>query len=381
MKYSVQLALDDIGAYYSNSEVVNMFYISAYFTEDKSICGHIFLGLFPNSEEIFSALHILHKHQLAEFTPGMMFTVSTSIQSQTRDLLKEQKKEKIILTIAVGLVNYLLTSDEGCPRCLNHATSVLKHASIDAELVKASIGLPGRVAMRLATENGLDETLSFCDSILCILGRSVGESHEATLDLQYDLSALLARKGQHAEAIAVLQSLHETHSKYSGKDEAVLILVTEAKKLYDLSKYEEALQLYRAIFGERKVSETTNKIVLLAWRSYAFLLRDLGEHSEAIQVLKEVIQHGTENSKFGASEILFMKSSIAHVHVKQKEYEEALELFREVFLEMKDYLGENHPDTRSAKLDIGVVLDKNGNCEEASEIFKSLVNPAPQTYN
>ncbi|GFY70803.1 tankyrase [Trichonephila inaurata madagascariensis] len=380
MENWIQNAVHRIGATYKNTVAVNVFYISAYFKEDEGICKHMFLGLIPDTEEVHSVVRLLQSSKLVELTYHSMFIVPPFIQKQTRNLLKEQNKEAIVLTVALGLVNYLLMCDRICALCINHAMSVLKYVSSNTELVNSLIGLPGRIAMCLVTENKLNEAISFCDSLLSTLHESVGESHKATLDIQYDLSGLLALKGNHEGAILHLQYLHEKNWEYSAKDETTLILITTAKELYESSKYEEALQFYRAIFGERKISESTSEIVLIALNKYALLLKDLGRHTEAIQVLNEVIEHGRKTSKFTVG-ILKMKSTIAHIHVDQRNFSLALEHFREVFNEMKDCRGENHPDTQSAKQDLAIALQHNGNYYEASKIFESIVEVLSEIYD
>ncbi|GFT53897.1 tankyrase [Nephila pilipes] len=342
MENWIQYAMNDVYVTCKDPEAVNMFYISAYFTED--ICNHMFLGLFPDTEKVNNVVLLLHG-------------------------------------LAIGLVNNLLACNASCVRCLNNAMSVLKHASFDTELVNSSIGLPGQVAMCLANQNGLTEAISFSYSILNILNESVGESHQATLDLQNDLSALLVLKGKYAEATVLLQSLHEINSKHSGTEETTLILVTAANELYELSKYEEAFELYQAIFGERKVSETKSNIVLIAWKNYAFLLKDKGKHTEALNILKEVIQYKSETLKLHAVEILKMKSSIAHVHLEQKELVQAVEHYQEAFHEMTDSVEEDHQDTQIARQDIGIILQHTGNYDELSEVFESEADTLIQTYN
>ncbi|GFR08044.1 ankyrin repeat domain-containing protein 50 [Trichonephila clavata] len=263
----IQRIVDQIGATYENPTAVNMFYISAYFKEDEGICRHIFLSLLPDTEEVHSAVRLLKSCNLIKFTYHSMFIVPSSIQNQTRILLKDQNKETIVLAEAIGLVNYLLICDPICALCLNHAMSVLKYVSNNTELVNSMIGLPGRIAMHLVTQNKFNQAISFCNSLLSTLHESVGGSHKATLEIQYDLSGLLALKGNHEEAIVLLQSLHEKNLEYSQKDETTLILTTTAKELYELSKYEEALQLYQAIFGERKISATTSRRLRKTYRS------------------------------------------------------------------------------------------------------------------
>ncbi|GFR08046.1 tankyrase [Trichonephila clavata] len=58
-----------------------------------------------------------------------------------------------------------------------------------------------------------------------------------------------------------------------------------------------------------------------------------------------------------------------------------MEHFREVFNEMKDCKGENHPDTQSAKQDMGIALQCKGSYYEASKIFGSIVEVLSETYD
>ncbi|PRD24466.1 UNVERIFIED_CONTAM: Tankyrase [Trichonephila clavipes] len=76
-----------------------------------------------------------------------------------------------------------------------------------------------------------------------------------------------------------------------------------------------------------------------------------------------------------------MKSTIACIHVDQRNFSLALENFREVFNKMKDCRGENHPDTQSAKQDVGIALQHNGNYYEASKIFESIVEVLSEIYD
>ncbi|GBM48535.1 Ankyrin repeat, PH and SEC7 domain containing protein secG, partial [Araneus ventricosus] len=276
-------------------------------------------------------------------------------------------KEENVLTEAIYLLTFHLLKDEIHPNYVDHALSLLTYVREFDELTEISVNLPSLIVTALRRQNRLGEAYTFGKMALEFLEKTVGESHAATLSLQHNLATVLDARGQYAKVMKTMQELNKKDLKYSTTGEITKSLILHAKTLCELSKYEEALPLYQIILGERTLDSkiALDSEISTAWHDYALLLSDMGRHSEAMDILQDVLSQRKKvlspDDQYGLS----TKRSMASVLQAQGKYVQAMKQLQEVFHESTKVYGEYYPGTLQAERDIGTLLLHKGDHKKA----------------
>jgi tetratricopeptide (TPR) repeat protein len=104
----------------------------------------------------------------------------------------------------------------------------------------------------------------------------------------------------------------------------------------------------------------------------AEVLDNQGKYEEALQIYQEVFKKQKE--KLGPNHIktLITRRDMAYVLKNQGKYEEALQIYQEVCEKEKEKLGPNHPDTLTTLHYMALVLKNKGKYEEALQIYQEV---------
>lgn len=370
----IKQALDAISKKENGNKTLEILNIISYFAPENIHTG-MFLSSLGNEEELGAAIKLLKQYLIVDSgQEETTLNVNRLVQKVVRTNLEKQKKAEEILKKALGLLfkNSINSSN------LDHTISVWSYVSRYRELIKESSGLPSHIVNELRKCVKYEEANIFGWKALDLLKRTIGESHPATLTLQHNVGTLLGVEGKYKEALEILLPLYEKDVELSGQKEVLDTLIVVARQLCELSRYDEALPIYQSLFGSRQVSETRDRTVLTAWHDYALLLSDLGKYCEPLEILREILKKRSEILGVENDDTLSVKSSIAHIFIKQSKYCEALEVFQEVFDKRMAVLGENHIDTLRTRNDIALVLLNQGKYDEALEIYEVVAKKFEQ---
>lgn len=374
----IRQALDEISKEENGHKALEILNIISYFAPEQNIHAGMLLSSIVNEEELEAAIRLLKRYSVIGLGQERTTLIANRlVQKVIRKNLQEQKKDEAVLRKAVGIFVEELENIHSSNA--EHAMSVWSCASKYQELIKESNGMPNLIVNALkACMNKYEEATTFGLKELDLLKRTIGEDHFATLNLQHSIGALLGIQGKYKESLEILLPLYEKDNELSGKKEVLDTLVLIARQLCDLSRYDEALTLYRDLLGGRQVSEATDRTILTAWHDYAVLSSDLGKDYEALELLGPVLIRSSEILGVDNDDTLVVKNSIAHIFMKQTKYREALKLFEEVFDKRMVGLGENHMDTMRAKNCIALVFLSTGKYKEALKIYEELARKFEQ---
>ncbi|CAL1269939.1 unnamed protein product [Larinioides sclopetarius] len=352
----------------SNGEkALKILYMLAYFAPAKSIHLDMLLCVFNDiRKELDAPIQLLKKKYLiVESNNQQMFLIEKQIQKEIRTFLKQNNKEKDSLREAVNLQTFHLLKDDIHLNYIDHTLSLLVYIHESGDLVEISVGLPSLMVMALRKLNRLLEAYVFGNNALTLLEKALGETHAEILNIRHNLANVLDVEGQHTEAAQVLKELIEKDLKYSSVDELTRYIVHHARRLCKLSRYKDALSLYQILIGEKSVLDTFDSETLTTWNDYAVLLSHMGRHSEASEILQNVLllqrRVLVEDDEFG----LLTRQRLANVFREQGNYVRALEEIKEVFRESTKFHGELYSDTLRAERDLCILLLSKGDHKEA----------------
>ncbi|GFQ83742.1 ankyrin-1 [Trichonephila clavata] len=377
MEERIRQALRAISKEENGARALDILNMSTYFMPARNIHMDMFSCL-CDTEELKAVIRLLKQHSLIESEErSTTYIVKEKVQKTLRKFMKERGKERTVLVKTITLLQTLL-KDVTHPSVLDHALSVLAFASEYEDLVEISIALPSIIIMKLMKLNKLVEAYSYGRKAMNFLKNNVGEKHAATLTLQHNLATILSAQGKHAETIKTLQLLYENDKEVSGSEEKTHTLVTEARQLCELSKYDEALHIYQILIAEGRVSDTLDDTILTAWHDYALLLHDMGRLSEAFDILQDVLAQHMKVFSVEDNETLQVRCSMACVLMAQENYNRALLHYRDVLETRQRLLGELHPDTLRTRRDIGVVYQYKANYIEALKVLQDVAEKFTQ---
>ncbi|CAL1280523.1 unnamed protein product [Larinioides sclopetarius] len=397
MSDEIHQAIAAIGEERNGEQALQILYLSAYFAPTKNIYLDMFLDLIVKRKDVGAAIELLNKNSLIDFfSKDTAFVMKKTTQKVVRAFLKRNGEEKEMLLIAFPLIKLRLIEDKIHPNYVDHALSLITYIHEFPEFMEFAAELPSFVVVALRKQNRLEEAFEFAKNALDFMKRLFGEGHPATLSLQHNMTGVLEKGGKHAKAEKASKELHEKDSKYSTKNEMVESSILHARELCELSKYEEALPLYQKLLGDRKVLETFESGVLVAWNDYGTLLNDMGRHSEAVCILQDVIiqkrivqipddQYGEERLGKLHPDTLRAERDIGLVLLSKGDFEEALKILETVEKKFNQVLRENHPDILCTRANITTVLihlkkfDKA--LEIAQDVYKAYRNCLGEKHN
>ncbi|KAF8788245.1 Glutamate receptor 1 like protein [Argiope bruennichi] len=426
MSEEIHQAIEEIREKRNGSKALQILHMSAYFSSTEVIHLDMFLDIVATTEETEDSIQLLKQKSLIESYSKDTFGVKKTIQKEIRAFLKRSGKERQILMAAFVLMKYhLIGHHETHLNYVDHALSLLSYIREFPDLVELSASLPNLVVLTLQRQSRLEEAFEFAKTALKFLERILGQGHTETLAMQHTLALVLEKKGKLGEAEKVSKELYEKDLKYSTKKEITECLISRARQLCELSKYEDALLVYQELIGDTTVLETFESGVLTAWNDYGTLLNDMGRHSEAISILEEVLVQKrkvlTPDDKYGEEylgilhpdtlraerniglvllnkgdydealktlenvevklkkvyadnhlEILCTRGNIIAALINLERYDEALEISYDVYEAYKNSLGEKHNETLRVKHHIGSIYLRQRRLEEAVNIFQDV---------
>ncbi|GFT22666.1 hypothetical protein TNCV_3112951 [Trichonephila clavipes] len=220
--------------------------------------------------------------------------------------------------------------------------------------------------------------------------------------------------GKFAEAEKLLTSVLKENIKSSNQTEEFITKHAFTRLLLEQSQYKEALAIFQTILGDEDISEISDEVVLAAWHNYGNLLMNMGQLSEAYNILRDVLKRTKEicdpenydisNTRMIMAAILrkqgrytkalelydeivydrtqslgechfktlMAKESSALVLIKQQRFDEALLIYYDVFEKLKRALGESHPEVLTTRANIAGALNNKGEREKAYEIYTDV---------
>ncbi|GBL86403.1 Ankyrin repeat and protein kinase domain-containing protein 1 [Araneus ventricosus] len=348
-------------------KALQILYMAAYFTPLKNIHLDMFSCLFNDSKvDLEAAIRVLKKKDLIAKTHNQrIFLVQKATQKEIRTFLKQTGEERSVLMQALILHSIHFLNYEIPPNYIDHALTLLTYVRESDDPIEISFGLPSLIVTALRRHNRLAEAYVFGKNALEFLESAVGETHAEILALRHNLATVLDAEGQHTKAVKVLHELNEKELKYLTVEEITKSLVKHARKLFQSSKYGDALSLYQLLLEERPVLDTFDSEILTAWHDYALLLSHMGRHSEANDILQDVVSQRRNVLVEDDEYVLVTRHSLANVFREQGNYIRAMEGLKEAFHESTKFHGGLHPHTLRAELDIVTLLLLENDTEEA----------------
>ncbi|CAL1269937.1 unnamed protein product [Larinioides sclopetarius] len=378
MAEEIHQAITTIREEANGENALKILYISAYLTPAKGLHLDMFLSVCnDNEKELFAATQRLKQKSLMHtiddvYSNKSGFLITELVQNEIRTFLKKNGNEKDVLAVAIDLLTIHLSKEEIHPNYIDHALSVVTYVLESGELLESSVRLPSLILTALKRQNRLGEAYVFGENALKFLAKALGDTHEEILTLRHNLPTMLDAEEEHSKAVKVLQELTEKDLKFSSVEEITKCLVQHAKRLSELSRYEDASTLYEILIGTKTVLETFDSEILTAWHDYAVLLSEVGHLSIAINILEDVFLQKRKVIVKGDEYGLVTRNRLASVLQKQGKYTEALEQFKEVWCESRKRYGELYPQTLRMKRDIGNLLLHKGEYEEALKILEDV---------
>jgi tetratricopeptide (TPR) repeat protein len=162
---------------------------------------------------------------------------------------------------------------------------------------------------------------------------TLGELDLKTLGVRTNLGALLADKGQAAEAEPFLLELIGDYEKL-GRDESADVLRVKhdlAKVYHDAGRYREAQDLFEEVFERRRTllgeenMETLSTLVGLG-----SALAELGELEEAQTLFNEAVTSTTYRRNWRIPDVLVARFNVAEVELRRDRPEAAAEILPEL---------------------------------------------------
>ncbi|GFY48747.1 hypothetical protein TNIN_63171 [Trichonephila inaurata madagascariensis] len=365
MEESVVWVLEMICVENHGVEAIKILFVSSYLAPGI-IASDVLLSVVMESRSLTCAMELLKKHSLIERTGSETdFIIKKYTQSTIRNILKNLGLEKRFLShILCKLWEQLVQV-----KYVDHLMSFLTHAKEYQSFHKLIISVRDLVLNNLLEQTRIQEAYSFSKVALNFLRNNLGVTHPITLDFQYNITILLGEMGKFAEAEKLLTSVLKENIESSNQREEFITKHALARHLLEQSKYKEALAIFQTILGDEDISETSDEVVLAAWHNYGHLLMNMGQLSEAYNILRDVLKRTREICDPEDDDISNTRMIMAAVLRKQGRYTKALELYDEIVYDRTQSLGECHFKTLMAKESYALVLIKQQRYDEALFIY------------
>lgn len=207
-----------------------------------------------------------------------------------------------------------------------------------------------------------------------------GEDHPDTLNLLNELSVALAGQGRWEEASAVLRDLidRQARVKASADPETITARASLGSILEKLGRPGEAEPLLRAAYEDsRRLLGTDHPTTRGAASNLASTLQDLGRLGEAEPLYLEswqAFERGDEHP-----DVLVGAANHANLLATRGEFERAATLFDRLIESHRRVLGADHPRTADVLSLAAPLLENLGQLERAEAMFRELLQIREQS--
>ena len=241
------------------------------------------------------------------------------------------------------------------------------------ELARIISYLDGKeISENLLMHVDLEDGFNVKDALKLLTGYSLIKRNEATCHyVMYDLlqEALKDDISHSSEQLA--SSLHEqTPGDYVSK---IINMIKKYKTTLDKHHttygnnwIRHIISIFNNYNEDKTMMEMLNAILMEVAR---ILIENCGSYTIARDILQTKLTFEEKHNLPTAERTKFM---IGECLLKRGDYDEALEIFREVYQMQTIKLGSDHPDTLSIYNNMGVCLCKKGEYDEALKIHRKV---------
>lgn len=212
-----------------------------------------------------------------------------------------------------------------------------------------------------------------------LLAQVTGDDDPEALDNHNDIAVLLLDVGDHRAALAILRPLVARNRRVRpgrGKDPHTLTAQSNLADALRLSgDYRAALTLARRIWRERQALTSLgpdHPDTLVSANSVGYLLQLLGDLHGARVALEEVLARRRRLDPEHPDTITAM-ANLATNRYALGDWQQALNLEREVLQARRRQAGPTHPDTLTAANNLSGTLRDMGQLAEASTLLRSVI--------
>lgn len=183
-----------------------------------------------------------------------------------------------------------------------------------------------------------------------------GTDHPSYADCLKQLAAIHGRKGEYAQAELVLrQALQILEKAHGGPHRDIADLYATLGRHYeDQRQYPRAVEIYRQGMKTWKASNGRYPVTYSTFLTgEAYCLRFMGKGDEAEPLLEENVKYCKE--KFGDQSYSYSValSSLAHLQIDQKKYQEALKSYRAAAAILAKEYGKSHVEYSVVAIGVG----------------------------
>ncbi|WP_329140537.1 FxSxx-COOH system tetratricopeptide repeat protein [Streptomyces sp. NBC_00670] len=188
-----------------------------------------------------------------------------------------------------------------------------------------------------------------------------GEDHPRTLGAANNLAVSLRLSGEYYQARALDTRTLELREEILLHDHPLTIesAVNLGRDLRDCGDYAASAALLRRAYDrclQNPRLTPGSPTVLNTAKGLAGALRRTGRPAEAQELVEHVLKHGQDGEKGASPERLLVEMSLAGDLAAQGRRDEGLRLIRRVLGDLRDSLGEDHPQTVACSANYAVML-------------------------
>ena len=228
----------------------------------------------------------------------------------------------------------------------------------------------------------------------------LGDEHPNTLTAMNNLALVYAKLGDYENSIKLYNDVYEKNRKILGDKhpDTFLVMNNLADVYRQSSDYENSLELFNDVYeNSREILGDEHPFTLTVMNNLAFVYAKLGDYENSLELYNDVYEKsrvilGDEHPDtlnvmnnlahvYGElieilgdehPDTLTVMNNLAFVYAKLGDYENAINLLKDVCEKSKKILGDEHPDTLASMYNLMVVYRDSGYYGEAIEIEERL---------
>jgi len=255
---------------------------------------------------------------------------------------------------------------------LDNAAKRIDGAFGQQPLIEASIR--AAIGQSYASLGLYPDAEPFLRKTLELRGAALGDEHPDTLAAECGLANLLYREARYSEAATLAQHNLDIARRVFGErhERTLQALDLQASLHLYIGRLDEARRLFRYLLDVRKetlgASDPKTLGTLTNW-AYASLVRSR-KHVEAEQVFRDVLRQSRE--KLGEEHPLTVRArvNLAEATCAERKLDEAETLFQQALRAERRIFGDDHPDTIVLKLFFSRLRQAQGRLSDALELLR-----------
>lgn len=199
------------------------------------------------------------------------------------------------------------------------------------------------------------------------------ENDEPTLITMKNLGLAYARLGDFVQADRVYRDILSTRIKLHGNNhpDCLMALNDIGELLLTQEKFAEALPIFEQIYENRIELDEESEIIVTSMMNIAYVHRMLENNEKSLEMYEQSHLHRTRTLGENHSETLRVSIEMAQVLEDMELYDDALIIYESI-KEKEEELGEENLIVRVALKQIGLVYGRCGRYAEGLDILKTI---------